>query len=220
MKKSTYWYIRSNKLFSSLPEAELQRMASLLRPVTVRKKDFIYSVGDRADTIYILKEGRIKITRFTEEGKEIIMDILEPGDIFGELALAGEAQRETCAEALEESFICAIPRRDFEEFLSKNPDLSFKITKWIGLKLRKIESRLEKLLFKDVRMRILTLLQDLASTYGRDTPEGKEISLKISHQDIANLIGSTRETVTLEINNLKKSGQIIIKDRRFILPGH
>lgn len=217
MEKTTLWYIRSNKILSSLPEDELNRMVNLLRPVNIRKKNFIYNTGDSADTVYILKEGRIKITRFTEDGRELTIDILEPGDIFGELVLAGEVQRETSAEALEDSFICAIHRKDFEEFLNKNPAFSFRITKWIGFKLRRIENRFENLIFQDVRMRILTLLKDLADKYGIDVPEGKEISLRLSHQEIANLIGSTRETVTLEINNLKRSGLITVRDRKFIL---
>ncbi|GMR04981.1 MAG: Crp/Fnr family transcriptional regulator [Thermodesulfobacteriota bacterium] len=218
MEKTKFWYISSNKVFSGLTEKDRDTMASMLRPVNVKKKSIIYNMGDSADNIYILKEGRIKITHITEDGKELTLDILEPGDIFGELALAGEQERETSAEALEDSFICTIKREDFEDFVGKNPLLSLTITKWIGSRLRRIENRLENLLFQDVRTRILTLFNDLAARYGTDVDEGRKLNIRLSHQEIANLVGATRETVTLEINNLKKSGEILTQGKEFILP--
>ncbi|MFQ5442338.1 MAG: Crp/Fnr family transcriptional regulator [Thermodesulfobacteriota bacterium] len=218
MEKTKLWYISSNKIFSGLPEKERDRMAPMLKPVNIKKKSFIYSMGDSADDLYILKEGRIKITRITEDGKELTFDILEPGDIFGELALAGEEERETSAEALEDSFICTINRKDFEGFVGKNPALSLRITKWIGSRLRKIENRVENLIFQDVRTRILALFIDLGEKYGKDSPRGRKIDIKLSHQEIANLVGATRETVTLELNNLKKTGEILTEGKEFVLP--
>jgi len=218
MQKTTLWYINTNKLFSALPEEKRAAMASMLRPVNIKKKSFIYSMGDSAEKIYILKEGRIKITRLTEDGKELTIDILEPGDIFGEMVIAGESERETSAEALEDSFICAIGKQDFERFIAENPGVSMGITKWFGSRLRRVENRLENLIFHDVRSRLLTLFDDLAGKYGEETPDGKKITIHLSHQEIANLIGATRETVTLELNNLKREGRLIIKDRELIVP--
>lgn len=219
MDKTKLWYISTNKVLSRLPEDVRAEMAALFRPSTVRKKGFVYSMGDSADAVYILKEGRIKITRLTEEGRELTLDILEPGDIFGELALAGEEMRETSAEALEDSFICTINRKDFEGFVKRHPALSLGITKWIGSRLRRIENRFENLIFQDVRTRILTLLEDLAEKYGRPVPGGKATGIRLSHQEIANLVGATRETVTLELNALKKAGRLRVTGSEFILLG-
>ncbi len=218
MRKPTLWYISTNSLFSAMPEDKRASMAAMLKPVNIKKKSFIYSMGDSAEKIYILKEGRIKITRLTEEGKELTIDILEPGDIFGELAIAGESERETSAEALEDSFICAIGKQDFEKFITENPGVSLGITKWFGTRLRKVESRLENLIFQDVRTRLLFLFKDLGEKYGEQTPGGQKITLHLSHQEIANLIGATRETVTLELNNLKREGKLLIEGRYFIIP--
>ena len=113
MYKTQIWYIGANKLFSELSNQDKEKLKLLLREVNVKKKNLVYHTGDRAETLYILKEGRIKITRLSEDGKELTVDILDPGDIFGELALAGEEVRETSAVALEDSFICAINRKDF-----------------------------------------------------------------------------------------------------------
>jgi len=218
MDKTTLWYINTNKLFSGLSEETRAGMASMLRPVNIKKKSFIYNMGDSAEKIYILKEGRIKITRLTEDGKELTIDILEPGDIFGEMAIAGESERETSAEALEDSFICAIAKLDFERFIAENPGLSLGITKLFGSRLRKVESRLENLIFHDVRSRLLSLFSDLGEKYGEDTPRGKKITIHLSHQEIANLIGATRETVTLELNNLRREGKLDMEGKEFILP--
>ncbi len=219
MQKTTLWYINTNKLFSELPEDKRAAMAAVLRPVKIKKKSFIYSMGESAEKVYILKEGRIKITRLTEDGKELTIDILEPGDIFGEMAIAGESERETNAEALEDSFICAMSKGDFERFIAENPGVSMSITKWFGSRLRKVENRLENLIFNDVRTRLLALFSDLAKKYGTDTPEGRKITIHLSHQEIANLIGATRETVTLEINNLRREGLLLMEGREFVLPG-
>jgi CRP/FNR family cyclic AMP-dependent transcriptional regulator len=195
-------------------------MASMMIPRNIKKKALVYSEGDNADKLYILKEGRIKISRLAEDGKELTMDIIEPGDIFGELTLAGETERETNASALEDSFICTVARDDFEKFLKMRPALTFTITKWIGVRLRKIENRFENLIFQDVRARIHSLLQDLAEKYGKDVPAGRKITIKLSHQELANLIGATRETVTFELNKMKKLGDLIVDGKEFILPPH
>jgi len=218
MKKSTLWYISTNNLFADLPEQEMNEIVAMMTPRTIKKKGFAYSAGDRADTLYILKEGRIKITHLAEDGRELTIDIIEAGDIFGELTLAGEEERRTSAEALEDSFVCVITRKNFEDFIGTKPRLSLAITKWMGWRLRRIENRFENLIFKDVRARLTALLQDLAQKYGEEVEGGRKIAIRLSHQELANLIGATRETVTLELNNMKRRGKIVLEGRSFVLP--
>lgn len=216
--RDKFWYISTNKLFSGLNEKQKGEMLSHLKEAVVKKGSFVYTVGDKAETLYILKEGKIKISRLSEDGKELTVDMLKPGDIFGELVLAGEEERETIAEAVEDSFICAIHKKDFEDLISKNPRFSFSITKWLGLRLRRIENRLEHIVFQDVRARLVSTLHDMAAKYGLPDKDGAKIAIKLSHQDIANLIGATRQTVTLELNNLQKQGHLLIRNRTIIIP--
>jgi len=218
MNQKKLWYLNTNRLLKDLPEADKKELVPLLKESKVDRKKCVYNMGDASDTIYILKEGRIKISRYSEGGRELIMDILDPGDIFGELSLTGEAERETSAEALENSFICSIRRELFEDFLSKRANLSLNITKMIGGRMRKIENRLENLIFQDVQKRLLVVLSDLGEKYGVPVNEGIMISVKLSHQEIGNLIGAARETVTAELNSLKKRGHIITQGRHIILP--
>ncbi len=213
-----FWYINTSKLFSGLNEKEKAELIPHLKEAGVKKGSFVYNTGDKAETLYILKEGKIKISRFSEDGKELTIDVLKPGDIFGELVLAGEKERETIAEALEDSFICIIKKEDFERFVRKNPAFSFTLTTLMGSKLRRIENRLEDIIFHDVRTRIMSILSDMATQYGSPVQGGTRIALRLTHQDIANIIGATRETVTVELNNLKREGHITIRERNIIIP--
>ncbi|MBI5588677.1 MAG: Crp/Fnr family transcriptional regulator, partial [Deltaproteobacteria bacterium] len=145
--------------------------------------------GDKAETVYILKEGRVRITQFSAGGKELTVDILEPGDVFGELTVAGEQVRASGAAAKEDSYICAIKRKDFEDFIGKMPDFSLTITKWIGLRLRRVESRFMDMLFQDVRSRLMTIFRDLAQKYGVPVDNGRKITIRLSHKEIASLVG-------------------------------
>ena len=215
--RDKFWYISANKLFSGLNEKEKVEMLSHLKEAVVKKGSFVYTAGDKAETLYILKEGKIKVSRLSEDGKELTIDVLRTGDIFGELVLAGEEERETIAKAVEDSFICAIEKGDFEGLIRKNPIFSFTITKWMGLRLRRVENRLENIIFHDVRTRIISILRDIAVKYGSPVQDGTLITLRLTHQDIANLIGATRETVTVELNNLKREGYIITSKRSIII---
>lgn len=218
MYKTKLWYISANKIFSGLSEKDKNDIAFMLTPAKIKKNGVVYRSGDKADTIYILKEGRVKIARFSANGKELAVDILEPGDIFGELVIAGEENREANAVAMEDSFVCVINRKDFEDFISKRPDLCLSITKWIGQRLRRIESRFKDMIFQDVRTRLIIIFRELARKYGVPADNGMKIAIRLSHKDLASLIGATRETVTLELNNLKKSGDILMDGKNFILP--
>lgn len=218
MQKTKLWYINTNSLFMALPENEKMAMAKMMHTDEVKKKGRVYTAGDKSDKIYVLKEGKIKLSRQSIDGRELTVDLLEPGDIFGELSIAGEEERGASAEALEDSLICATDRIEFEDFISKNPAFSLAITKLMGFRLRRIETRLENLIFHDVHTRLQLLFNDLAEKYGQHSSKGNVIKLKLTHQDIANLIGSSRETVTLEVNNLKKEGFILMEGRNYILP--
>ena len=218
MDKTKLWYINTNNIFSGLPEKDKGEIASKLTEFSIRKKGLIYSAGDKAGTVYMLKEGRIRIMRYSADGREFTVDILEPGDLFGELTFTGEEERETDAVAMEDSFICAIKRKDFEDFIGKMPNLSLTITKWIGLRLRRIENRFNDIIFQDVHTRLINILKDLAQKYGVPAGNGRRIEIHLSHKEIASLIGATRETVTLELNNLKRSGDILMDGKYVVLP--
>ncbi len=215
--KTKYWHINTFRLFEGLSEEDKKTLGSMLTEENIDKKCFIYSEGDSDKFVYMLKEGKVKITKLSESGKELTVDILGSGDIFGELSMTGEDERRTSAETMENSYICKVTGDEFAKFLSSRPQFSFKITKWFGWRLQKIETRLQDMIFQDVPTRLITIIKDLSVRYGTPVGDSDKKKIKFSHQELANLIGATRETVTLELNNLKKDGKITMENREIII---
>jgi CRP-like cAMP-binding protein len=159
----------------------------------------------------------VKIGSFTEEGKQTILTFIEPGELFGELALMGSQEREEYAEAVEKSTVILIPNEAIQQLLLSNPHVSLGITKLFGLRRKRVERRLKYLLFRSNRERLIHLLLELAEQYGRQTEGGVELRIKLSHQDLASIIGSTRETVTVVLGELQSEGRLQLGRRKIIL---
>ncbi|WP_447979960.1 Crp/Fnr family transcriptional regulator [Candidatus Nitrospira bockiana] len=207
------WYLKHINLFSTLSRRELEEIERMTRMQEVRKRQLIYLPGDPSTTVYLLKRGRVKIASTNASGKEVTFEILEPGEIFGELEVLEDSPRETQAEALDDVLICAIHREDFDRYLHEHPDMTVKLTKLIGLRLRKIQSRVEDLVFRDVPARLAHVLLELGKTEG--IPDGASIRIraKLTHQELANLIGCTRETVSNTLSQFREQGVIRIDGR-------
>ena len=216
-EKSKLWYLKKINLFQEMTAEEMGKLDRMTKMESVRKKTPIFFPGDPSQQVYLLKEGRVKLSRISEEGREVTIALLEPGEIFGELEVLGDSPRDTLAEALDDSQICVVGKDLFLDMVRSKPDFSFRLTKLIGARMQKIESRVEDLVFKDVPSRLAHLLLELAKAYGRETPQGVRLQIKITHQEIANLIGSIRETVSAILGEFKRDGWIAFEDRRLTL---
>ena len=216
-EKSKIWYLQKINLFKEMTSEEMGTLDRITKMESVRKKTPIFFPGDPSQQVYLLKEGRVKISRISEEGREVTIALLEPGEIFGELEVLGNSPRDTLAEALDDSKICVVSKELFLKMIRSKPEFSFRLTKLIGARMQKIESRVEDLVFKDVTARLAHLLLDLAKNHGRKIPEGTFIQIKITHQEIANLIGSIRETVSAILGEFKREGWISFEGRQMTL---
>ena len=214
--RSKYWFLKQIKLFSELEKQDLDRLNRVTRMEDIKRRQLIYLPGDAPDTVYLLKAGRVKISRVNDEGKELILAIMDPGEVFGELEVLDSSPRDTIAEALEDISVCVMRREDFVEVLKKNPDLTYRLTKLIGFKLKKIENRIEDLVFSDVPVRLAHLLMNLSNEFGQQEDGGIRLNVRITHQELANLIGSTRETVSATLSDFKRRG-FILQDHRTII---
>ena len=183
----------------------------------VKRRQTIYLPGDAANTVFLLKSGRVKLSRLNEEGKELTLAILEPGEVFGEMEILEGVPRDTVAETLDDVSICVMPRSYFEEMLKKDPGTSIRLTKLMGLRLKRIENRIEDLVFKDVPSRLAQLLLQLSENLGVKDQRGILIRVKITHQEMAGLIASTRETVSATLGDFKRKGLIDLDQRRIII---
>lgn len=211
------WYLKHINLFQALSMSELQEIDRITRMQEVKKRQPIYLPGDPANTVYLLKKGRVKIASADSSGREVTFEVLEPGEIFGELEVLEELPRETFAEALDDALICAMRREDFERHICKHPALTIKLAKLIGLRLRKIQSRIEDLVFRDVPGRLAHLLLELSKTHGLTDESGTRLHVKLTHQELANLIGCSRETVSATLARFREQGLIRIDGRAITL---
>jgi len=181
------------------------------------KDQFIYFTGEQANFIYMIAQGQVRIGHYLDDGKEVVTAILTTGEIFGELALAGEEKRRDFAQAMVgNTVICPLSIEELKSLMLEDRELSFKLLKLVGLRLMRIERKLELLVFKDARARIIEFLKDIASWKGKKVGFETMISTRLTHKDIAALTGNSRQTVTTILNELKEQN-LINFDRRKIL---
>ena len=215
--QSKLWYLERINIFKDLNDEQLDRIGQIASMKTLEKGKYIYFPDEPSRVVFLLKEGRVKIGTYSEDGKEIIKAILEPGEIFGELSIAGQENRVDFAQVLDNNVrICAVGKDEMVEILNKIPMLSLKITNLIGLRLQRMERRFESLIFKDARERIVEFIRTSALEKGRKVGYEHVFKHKLTHQDIANLTATSRQTVTIVLNELREKG-IIKFDRRSIL---
>src|SRR5262245_32292157 len=208
------WYLKLCPLFEHLTPEESRRLESRARARTFAKKTVIYFPDQPGESVLLLARGRVKILSLTPGGRETIFAFIEPGELFGELAVLDAAPRNEYAEAVEESLTLAIPRDEVIALMARRPDVALAVTKLIGLRRRRVEARLKNLLFRSTRERTAAVLVELTESHGRQVGPYWEIDLRLSHQDLANLIGATRETVTLTLGQLQSAGPIRVAGRR------
>lgn len=182
-----------------------------------KRDQFIYFPEEPALHIYMISDGRVRIGHYLEEGKEVIKSILTRGEIFGELALAGEDKRSDFAQAMDDkTTVCPLSIEELKNLMYENKELSFKMLKLVGLRLMKLERKLELMVFKDARTRIIEFLKDAAAWKGKKVGFETMIPTRLTHKDIAALTGTSRQTVTTILNELKEQN-LINFDRKKIL---
>lgn len=208
------WYLKRCPLFERLTPDEHARLerASLAR--TFRKREIVYFPHDPGESVLVMARGRIKIKAVSPDGRETIFAFMEPGEIFGELAILDGEPRNEYAEAVEESMVLAVPREELLWIMERRSDVAMHVTKLLGFRLRRIENRLKNLLFRSTRERAVALLVELVESHGRLAGNRVEIRMRLSHQELASLIGSTRETMTSTLGQLQREGLIEIFRRR------
>ena len=196
--------------FSVLDKEEMETLTRHMEVQHVSKHALVYAEGEAADYFYILSEGSIKIGSHHEDGREVIKQVLHPRMVFGEFALISQHEvHRNFAMALSSSTTYYRIRVDiFRQFMDKNPRLAMSVVALIGLKLRQTENQLESLIFKDARSRIIDFIIQNAQQSGRQV--GLETLLKhsLTQQDIANFTGTSRQTVTAVLNDLRKTNKI------------
>ena len=209
-------FLTATGLFEGISEEETQKVARLCSERAYPKGATIYSEGDPSDALYILKEGLVKIISFSEKGAETILHILKPDEIFGALLLAEETRPFT-AVALDDAVVTIIPRERLLELLALIPTVALNLIKLLSQRLKKVGKELSEFSHSWSYNRLAKVLLELSEKHGREVSTGTLITLHLTHEELANLIGTTRETVTTQINRFERMGLLSREDRHFIV---
>ena len=199
---------RRVQLFSGLGSDEMSRITAHARSLRKTRGEFIYMPGDRADFVYILKNGRVKLSVLSESGKEIAIDIIQPGEIFGEFALVDESQRSNMTQAMDDVLMWVFSKHDFTKLLTSLPMLALSYIKLVGDRRRRMEKKLSDITSKPVSGRICELLHEVATSSTEVENVSSDHIVPLTHQDVASLIGAARQTTTTVLNDLERRGII------------
>jgi CRP-like cAMP-binding protein len=216
-EKRALWYLKKIPLFQDLSHDTMHRLVTCIEMREVRRRQVIYLPGDPGQAVFFVNGGRVKISKVTRDGKELTLAYRGPGEVFGELVMIDGGPREEMAEAMENALITELERGEFERLVQKEGMIGYRLAKVIAQRRREVENKIEQLIFKDVNAKLAELLLRLATEYGIEDSRGTLVSLKITHQEMANLIGSTRETVSLTLSQFKRRGLIQTDGRKVIL---
>lgn len=214
-----YWFLRNHKLFSTLSSEDIRGLCIISRYKTAKKQEIIYFADEPDSRLFLLKSGKIRIMESDAAGNEMVKEILQSGDIFGEITLSSQpgVHGEFAQVLSDKVVICSFKKDDFESLLEAKPFLALQYTKFVGFKLKRLKNRYANLVFKDVRARLTHFLGDWMEGEGEVMQDGSiKLNNYLTHQEIANLVCTTRQTATQLLNEMEKNG-LISYDRKSIL---
>ena len=218
MTNQAFWYLENLDLFGILCPNKLGESNEISHnSKSFKKGTNIYLPEDDADKLFLINEGRIKIGVYGNGGKEIIKSIIGKGEVFGELAVVGETKRRDFAFAMEDTHVCVIPLDELNGLMKENSGLQLYLMKVIGNRILSVEKRLESLVFKDSRSRIIEYLLELATTRGQRVGYEMLVRKFNTHQEIANLTATSRQTVTTILNELRTRNLITFDRKRLLI---
>lgn len=213
-----YWYLRDHRLFRTLSFMQIKQLCIVTGFKKAQKGEVIYFSSSDVPRIYLLKKGNIKIVAIDDDGNETIKDIIQKGDLFGELSLESDSQNNEYAKVLlDDVAICSFLISDFEELLLKNPSLALIYTKFVGLKMKRIKNSYANLISKDAKTRLLQFLKDWIAKEGKIVGDTVILENYLTQNDIAQIICTSRQTATQLLNELEANGIISYSRKEIVI---
>lgn len=211
------WYTHPTDFLSTLTQHDWQVLNRLGHKRFYRKDDMVFHVGSPSDEVFILLEGRVKIFELSMEGKEVILWFCFPGELFGLSELFIGGGRQVNAQACSKVEILALKLNDFERYIRQNPNLAMSVIQVLGYRLRQLSSALLNLASDDVTARVVKLLTRLSSHYGKPCENGIVLDIALTHQEIADMVSASRQTVTTVLSTLRKKSIIKVQQRFIVI---
>jgi CRP/FNR family cyclic AMP-dependent transcriptional regulator len=209
--------LRTVPIFSELSDADIASLARLANRRRYPKDTVVFFENEEGDFFFMIVEGRIKVTILGDDGREVILSILGTGDFFGEMALLDNEPRSATAIAIEDSELVSLHRHDFQSVLSDNRSIMSALIKILAARIRKANHQISTLALLDVYGRVARVIVDMARDEGRRLKDGRIAFRRATHQEIANRIGTTRETVTRMLKDLERQGMLHIEGREIVV---
>lgn len=205
-------------IFSTLQPEAFKKISDIIITRKYRKGQVIFFEGDVEDKLYIVNQGKIKIYKYNREGREQILYILSEGEFIGDMSLLKKGNFQFNAEALEDTLICTIAKDDFDEIITRNPEITLKILEVLHDRLMSLENLIQNLSTKDIEIRIASMLLSFAGDFGLEDDNGIAIDLPLNREEMANYIGVTRETISRKLTSLQDEGVIeLIGNKKIII---
>lgn len=205
-------YLSNIHVFRDLTPNELMQMDRQVTMSTCRPGKIFYMPEESGEVLFLLKKGRVQLYRLAPNGKKLVVATLGPGAIFGEMSLVGQGMHNTFAEAVDECVLCVMSRSDVERLIQEKPEVAFRFVEALGNRLTQLEAHLEDIAFKSIPARLAALLLKLDQEQG-----GRQTVTGYTHQDLSEMLGTYRETITQTLNDLKADDLISIARKQVVL---
>lgn len=200
-------------ILEPLSGEQLEELSQRIPNIHVERNQVLYAPGERSEALFLLKRGRARIYKTTPDGKEVTLFIVEPGTVFGLMALMVEQFHEEYAEAMEPADVCIMRWEHLERLVREHPEVALRMMRVLSERLRFVVSRLEDISVKEVPARLASLVLQLVESEGVMTPEGIRIDARYTHEQLATMIGSSRARVTEALTQLKEARVLELKHR-------
>jgi CRP/FNR family transcriptional regulator, cyclic AMP receptor protein len=197
--------LRSVPLFADLAEDELERFSQVAVPRSIPAGNRVFHEGDSSDACYIVRDGKFRVTREHSDGRAITLATLGPGEVFGELAMLDGDTRSASAEALTDGELLALPANDVRNLLARHPEISVKLVAALVRRLREANERISRQSFQTVPSRVAGVLSQLVA---ETSSGGEEVTIRMNQADLAQLAGTSRESVSRFLADLERAGVV------------
>ena len=204
-------------LFKNLTDEELKELQAYLVTTAYKKKEYIFSEGDSPEWFYIVSAGKVKVTKLSHEGKEIILEVISPHDIFGGVAVLRNFPYPANAVAMEDAEVIKMSRKNLMRLVDRFPNLMYFIALQLGDRMKSSHDSLKNIALERVEARIAALLLKLSNKVGVETKDGLLIDMRLTKQDVADMVGTTVETSIRTFSKFKKDGLLTDHDGKFII---
>jgi len=210
-------FLQQVDIFTGLKKKDLFQVARLFNQTYYPRQAVVFFQVEKGDHFYVVKSGSVKIFRLAEDGREVILDVFTAGDFFGEMALLDDDTRSATAQTREPTILLTLNRSDFQELIQRRPEITLNIITVLSRRLRQANAVIENFAFQDARGRVIHAVAKLGLNYGKPSPEGLRVGLRVTHQELASLAGTSRETATRVLLEMQNEGLVSFKLHHLVI---